>query len=253
MERRKRIFCSLTFTFSIFFFLTNCSGAYSVRYAAGPIQIIGNQNEIWIFLELDRIVSQNKSFYDTPSSYPIGHFQELLILNQNGLRERVKIKGKEDKCGVTFHPNNSLIFNKNGIDYLYSFPSMYYQESLFKWNMESQSFDILSLQKGVSFLKKYFNFDSYNEKIYAMNKASVDNGWVPIYSDSNIGNDFFIWNNKSFTISVHDQDNFFDIVIKTREKSEGYPIVLRYKKESKTLTTKEVERLSREEKGHPKP
>lgn len=61
--------------------LASCSDSYVTWYSAGPIQVIGDKSEVWIFLEFDRQVAKNSSSYDYPNTYPVGHFQEILVLN----------------------------------------------------------------------------------------------------------------------------------------------------------------------------
>ena len=252
MGNWKTIFFSLASLFLLVAFVTSCSGSYFSRYSTGPIQVIGSKDELRIYWEFDQIVSQSKSFYDAPNAFPVGHFQELLIISRAGVKGRVQVKIKNNKCGVTFHPNNSLIFAEGDNVYLYLFPSMYYQESLFQWNEVGSTFDILPLENSKEFLEKNFKSRSYNEKIAAMKKLSAKSGWVPLYSDKSIGRDNFIWENILFSISINDQGAFFEVNIVASESIEGFPLTLKYRKDIKTMTHSEFKLLSREETGHPK-
>lgn len=137
--------------------LSSCSSEarrYHVWFTPGQIQALGNENELWIFLEIDKMAYRPNVGYDTPKIIPIGHFQEVVVLQRDGSRSRFRVSIDN---GVTFHPNISLIFRAKGQLYLYMGESMFFKTSLFVWKRDH--FELLSLETGDKFLDQYFSKD----------------------------------------------------------------------------------------------
>lgn len=228
--------------------LTSCDAKYTAWYSAGPIQIIGNKAEIWLFLEFDRQVKKEGHYYDVPNTYPIGHFQEVLIVDNGGLRERTQVTRLNNLDGVTFHPNNARIFRYDNALYLYSFPSMYYEESFFKWDDNIKRFVLLPAKNASVILKELPSRETFGSVVEGIKKISEKYDWKILYTDSKAGNDTFIWNGKKYALSFSEGDYDFELKI----ENSGDPIILAYKKEAKQISHDMFEKLSREERGYPK-
>ena len=80
---------------------------------------------------------------------------------------------------------------------------------------------------------------------------SKKNGWEFYYSDMMIGDNQFTWNGIAYTISVNQQEAYFEISIDNNPRGTGYPVVLKYDREPKTLNSKGYDNIQ-EESGHPK-
>ena len=223
-------------------------------YGAGPIEVFANKDEAWFFLEFERRVEREGSactYYDHPRVYPVGHFQEVIIVNKQGLKKRIRIAKKDGKEGVTFNANISTIFEYNGNIYLYSGPSMSYRESLFKFNEHDKRFDLLPIEKGDTILNKICPSCLWRdrlEKIYEIRKKGT---FKHYYSDLWIGHDSFTWQGIKFEISTFDDDPYFNIKIAINKPNKNYPIVLTYLQEVRTLTIEEYKSIEVEH-GHPK-
>jgi len=222
-------------------------------YAPGPIQVFGNKQEVWLFLEFERRVRRGGpacAYYDHPRVYPVGHFQEIIILNKQGLKKRIRIAKNDNKEGVTFNFMISLIFEHNGDIYLYDGPSMNYRESLFKFNEHSKRFDLLPVEEGDTMLNKLFPGSAHDrsKKIYESSKTG---SWRFYYSDRYVGDNSFTWQGIQFKISAFDDDPYFNIKIAINKANKNYPIVLTYLQEVRTLTIEEYKSIEVEH-GHPK-
>ena len=253
----KRFSCLLAIAY-ITLVLTGCNESYYARYTAGPIQAIGNKEQLWLFLEMDRLVTRNSSVYDAPSTYPAGHFQEILILDSKGLQEQIKVLPENNVDGVTFHPNNTIIFSDKKKIYIYSIESMDFKDSLFRWDAAEKRFLLLPYDIGNEMLNLGSPSSStpLGDIIKAVKSRSQVDGWDFYYSDTKmsdtkIGGDQFSWNGIEFTVSVKNEEEYFEIKIDVQPKGSGYPILLKYNREPKLLDSTEYE-SRREEYGHPK-
>lgn len=228
--------------------LAGCSDSYVTWNSAGPIQVIGNKSEVWIFLEFDRQVAKNSSAYDYPTTYPVGHFQEILVLDKEGLKQKIKIKRKSSMDGVSFHPNNISIFRYADSFYIYAFSSMHFRESFFKWDDSLKRFVLLPVGESLNFLESIPSNATFEQKIQLIEELSEKSGWKALYKDRGIGDNNFRWNEKEFVISLSEDDHSFEVKI----DYDGDPIILKYEKEITQIDTKGFKALSREEYGHRK-
>jgi len=194
--------------------LTGCSEeTFFAYYSPGPIQAIGNAEELWVILEIDRQVARSHRAYDAPGIYPVGHYQELLILDADGLKERIRVKTQNNVDGVTFHPNISIIFADGNTMFLCSGESKNYQESLFRWNDEQKRFVLLPLSENNEIFGKRVTSASWGEREQEMDALSAKTGWSLHYSDRVVGDNHFSWNGIDFAISVAGGEEMFEITI----------------------------------------
>ncbi len=272
--------------------LSSCSSEarrYHVWFTPGQIQALGNENELWIFLEIDKMAYRPNVRYDTPKIIPIGHFQEVVVLQRDGSRSRFRVSIDN---GVTFHPNISLIFRAKGQLYLYMGESMFFKTSLFVWKRDH--FELLSLETGDKFLDQYFSKDrkisldelkkllplGRAEEIFRSHKeyqrptdnriripygvmldhlklASESEGWKHIFSDMFCCDSSFVWNELDISVnSVVNEDKSCQIAISTsNDRSDGDTLTLAYGREEGSYSKEEFELLmkkSAKQEGHSK-
>jgi hypothetical protein len=237
--------------FMLFFSCRSGDEKFISWYSPGPVEVFGNKHEAWIFLEFKRKVKLGgpACACDTPRVYSHGHFQEIIIVNKQGLKERIRMAKKDGKEGVTFNANISRIFEYNGKIYLYTMPSYYHRESLFEFNKHDKRFDLLSIEKGDTILNKMCPSCLWRdrlEKIYEIRRRGT---FKHYYSDLWIGDDSFAWQGIQFEISTFDDKPYFKVKITINKTNKNYPIVLTYLQEVRTLTIEEYDNI-KEESGH---
>lgn len=226
--------------------LSACESSYVTWYSAGPIQVLGDESELWLFLEFDRLVHREEKLYDAPGTYPVGHFQEILVFNQAGLKDRIRIGSQDNIDGVTFHPNITNIFRYDSDFYLYYGRSRDREESLFKWSKVAKRFLLLSVNDASVVFKEFPSSGDYGEIEEGLNKLSVMYGWNTQYADRGISDNRFSWNGNNFIITLLDKDHTFEIKI----DNDIEPIVLTIDKKMEFIDHKMFKQLSREEAGH---
>jgi hypothetical protein len=223
-------------------------------YAPGPIEVFGNKHEVWFFLEFERRVRREGpacAYYDHPRVYPVGHFQEIIIVNRQGLKKRIRIEKKDGKEGVTFNFMISQIFKYKGNIYLFKSPSMNYRQSLFKFNEHDKRFDLLPVEEGDVILKKITPSSLWSEINRAIIEINKTGSWRYYYGDRWIGDDSFTWQGIQFKITTSDNDPYFKVKIAINKPNKNYPVVLSYLQEIRPLTIQEYDNI-KEEYGHPK-
>jgi hypothetical protein len=218
-------------------------------YGPGPIQVFGNKHEVWIFLEFERLIGWDRPACDAPRVYPVGHFQEIIIVNKQGLKKRIRIAKKDGKEGVTFNFMISRIFEHDGEIYLYKRLSRNYRESLFKFNEHDKRFDLLPVEEGDTIISTITSGSSWSDNGRAIYELSKTGSWRYYYSDRWIGDDSFTWQGIQFEISTFDDDPYFNIKIAINKPNKNYPVVLTYLQEVRTLTIEEYDNI-KEESGH---
>lgn len=221
-----------------------CGGGYFSWYAVGPVQVVGDSSEIWLFLEFDRQVSKSGYVYDAPNTYPVGHFQEVWIFERGGEVRRFDVGKDADVAGVTFHPNNTRIFVHNNELYLYAFGSMDYKGSLFKWSYKSNQFELLPYQE--IYFDSINNNDSYGVIIEALDSLTLGSGWDLIYTHTSIVGSAFKWNESDVEIKVIEDGEYFvlDMV------GPFETVSAKYRKDSRQINQREFIQLPQEAKGH---
>lgn len=229
--------------------MASCRNEYTTWYSTGPIQVIGSNSEVWLFLEFDRIVSTGRRGYDYPTAYPIGHFQDVLVIDRNGLKNKMRIADIDNTNGVTFHPNITRIFRLNDNFYLYSGPSMLYQESLFEWNESQERFSLLEIQEASAVLNELPSRYTVRDSFDAVDSESEASGWDVLYRDSAIAEGKFTWNGVEFYIAAISTEHQINVEIRN---SENLSLMLEYERAFEKITKEMFENLPRAIGGHPK-
>jgi hypothetical protein len=240
---------SAVLTFAICIVGLGCNGA-TVSYVPGPIQAIGNSNQLLVFLEIDRLVDSGLRHLDAPGRQTVGHKQELLIINSSGEGSRqVLPNNKDGSNGRTFHPNNGAIFRAEEKFYLLSFRSKDYKPTLFEWN--GARFSRSTEQENARLLAKFRLNGTIIEQEAAIKELEQQSGWRRLYSETVTKSDSFEWNGKVVNLNVSNQLDKFVITVQL-DGLNPFATNLVYEYEEARLTRSEVRSLAREESPHSK-
>ena len=223
--------------------------SYESQFAFGPYQVLGNNDELWLFLDFPRMVKRPGSFWDTPRVIPIGRFQEVVVLDDNGLKKRIRVSMKN---GVTFHSNISHIFVYNENIFLHMGESMFSLNSIFRWDKDH--FELLPFQKLEELVPGFKNMKSYKID-QQLDQYTNRYGWKYIY-DTNSIESFIKWKKWQITIDAFYKGNDMEVtIIMTSQRKKNNPIILSYEKDYKIFNRKEYKKLMSEkhQEGHEKP
>ena len=234
--------------------ISSCKEKIFVYYLPGPLQVLGNDKELYFFIDIDRIAKRGFSVSDAPTTYPIGHIQDILVINSSGLVKKIHVNIDKEK-GVTFHPNIVAIFRYNKEFYIYSGESQSYIDSIFKWDKKEKRFTILPLKKSNALLKKFgisenLNFGERQNVVFNLSKK---NGWDFYFSQTTMDEDNFKWNGIDFSIKAKINKDEFSIIIDCAKKRKGFPVILTYPIKPMEIDKKTFDAMSNVEYGHPKP
>src|SRR5262249_32362241 len=94
--------------------------------AIGPVQMLGNKDEAWIFVDKTVWIIYPGWFPRTPRSRRIGLTQEIFIITPKGVKQRLKIPRWQE---VSFHTNSSRIFRHDNTFFLLQGGSLTYHRS----------------------------------------------------------------------------------------------------------------------------
>lgn len=239
------------------FICCSCSSRYITFLDFGPIQVVGSDEEVWLFLEFEQMVYRSNAASDTPKVVPIGRVQEVIVLDKNGLKKQFKISIDN---GRTFHPNLSYIFRWLDQFYLYQGQSAFYKRSLYKW--KDDHFELLPLVESEAFFTKNVFKNKLEEKMTvteiesALANLSSDEGWKNIYSRRSCRNGTFKWNNMDIKISGLDVEKTGKIKLNINASYGGnsFSAILEHNKGYKEISADGYEKLRSQErqKGHKK-
>ena len=238
----------------IMVFATSCNERIFIYYHPGPFQVLGNDKELYFFLDINRIAKRGYSVSDAPTTYPVGHIQDILVINKDGLLKKIHVNIDQAK-GITFHPNNTRIFRYDNQLYVYSGEAQTSYDSIFKWNEQKQQFIILPLKKTNALLQKFgisksLNFGERQDVVFDLSKKS---GWDFYFSQTAMNDDNFKWNGLDISVKVKYNKDDFNIIIDSKKKRKGFPIILSYPVKPMTIDKKTFDAMSNFEYGHPKP
>jgi len=232
--------------------LVGCKKKYIVYYSPGPVQVIANNEKLYMFLEIDRLVLKGSKTYDAPRKSSVGHQQEIIIFDANGLVDRIKLQPAGNVEGVTFHPNISSVFFRKDKFYILSSESLNYKDSVFEWDNIGGRFNILSIEEGKKILPFSVAEIKRSERDRQIDSLSHEYGWKLLIKDSSIDSKTFKWNDLEFSTTVMDKNQFFEILIDVDSDINRSTVVLSYDKNIVELNAKEFKDLPRPEGGHSK-
>ena len=231
MKKTVIIILIILFIYTALSFFRDGSGTHTSYFTTGPIQVIGNKNELWMFLEFPRIVHHPRSScsWDVPSVYPEGHFQEVLVFDRKGLKNRTRVSVDN---GVSFHPNLSDIYIDHNRIYLHKGPSMNYKRSIFKWR--DNHFQLLPFAVSEQYFErmgmKENNKESFRKAFTAFDELTVRSGWENIFESTYAVDSAFEWGDYEIRIDEAESNEVkFELAI---EFSSSYktdePMLLTY-------------------------
>jgi len=222
---------------------------YEIWYTTGPIQVLASDSEVWLFLEFDRQISKGSHGYDYPGVYPVGHFQDVIILDRDGLKNRIRIGSVDNLDGMSLHRNHTRIFRFNDTFYSYSSPSMFYKESIFEWDEIQERFLLLEIQEASAILNELPTRETFWDSIVAVDAKTKESGWEALYQDYAIGEDIFEWNGEEYSITATGTKHSINVEI---QSSGNLSLTFEYKRGFEIISKDVLESLSSVERGHPR-
>lgn len=174
---------------------------FSTRQSLGAVQVLGGPDELWCFVEVDRIV-HNSDPIASPTSFSLGHTQEVLVLSESGDVRRIPVSIPE---GVTFHSNISCILPVDGEIYLYQGFSMNTYRSVYRW--ETDHFRLLPLAESEPFLRIHA-LDAIDPADDAIDQIPLSPDWKRVYHDrGSILEPVFQWNGHTYELEYTNLDD----------------------------------------------
>lgn len=159
----------------------------------GSVQVLAGPKEMWIFFQVDHCVTRTCRLCSHPSR-TVGHFQQVLMIDDVGHVERVKIPLE---TGITFHPNLSTIYRVGDPVYLCEDESATFRRSLFQWSGEK--FELLPLAESESLLASLPKDEEGNRVDW--DRFFRESEWKQPVAESYLLDDVsFDWNNRRYTI-----------------------------------------------------
>lgn len=256
MKRKTTTYLHFAILISLQLFICGCNTKYPSWNSPGSIQALGNEEELWIFLQFEKMVAHPSGgilTYDVPTVYSQTHFQDVLVIYKNKTKPRYfRIQPKDGTAGPFF--NLGYIFGIGKRLYLFKSGSMGHHRSLFIW--ENDYFKLLTV-------KEYDDFFSKNNIKTNMNlpqtasklmDTSRKNGWSIYIRERNIDGECFTWQGTTYVFKLFksDIDKLFSLQVFTQPQRKGFPLYFEYKRDYKVLTSEEFEKLPMPNYGHPK-
>lgn len=99
----------------------------------GSIQVIASDTRLFCIVQFDNVVYWNRSSWDTPPYYPVGHVQVVVALTEGGVETKGFVEHAGKSCGPSINRNISKVFSDGEEIYLYQGPSMFTRHSMFHW------------------------------------------------------------------------------------------------------------------------
>ncbi len=185
-------------------------------------QALGSSSELRLFIDFRRVMCRPfdpRKFiiFETPRCENIKKFQEVVVINSEGLVRRVSIVN-----GITFQAGNSDIFVVNDDFYLYQSEGMGQFVSLFKW--KADHFELIPMDEADKILGEAAS-------VKAINAHMKYSGWQVLSRyDTNYEpfQESFKWNNEEFRFSIEESRDSFSVSIRNLSNSQFEPIILEY-------------------------
>ncbi|HWQ92238.1 MAG TPA: hypothetical protein VN673_11245 [Clostridia bacterium] len=220
--------------------------AYIVDYEPGPIQVIGFDREVWLFVEVDRMVERPYGACDAPSRIPVGHWQEVIAIKETGEVTRTKVRRHDNSDGVTFNKNISSILRLGDRIMLYKSESAQRAPTVYEWT--GQEFLRLSREANARFLIEN-GLEGYKSAMTQLDNWSQSGGWRVIHSELSVRDDSYSWG--KLTINQHvrfDQGDYRIEIVATNVAMD--PIVIEVSGKPEKISASQYKELSREDYGY---
>lgn len=145
------------------------------------VQVIAGPEELWLFLEVDRLVCRPGAFVDPPI-VSVGHRQIVVIVSADGAAKRIVVGHAN---GVSFHENLGRVFRHRDGIYLYQGRSMNTRESVFVWTIDR--FQLMSIADGDDLLRQNGLADLHPARVHAaFDGLTLGSGWQPLLAKSGL-------------------------------------------------------------------
>ncbi len=164
---------------------------YRTRQTTGPIQVLASSDQMFVFLEVRRIVHY-PGWLRSPNIYCHSHEQFYFVVSETGIEKQTQISREN---GVTFHPNLSHIFSHKRQLHLFQSRSKNYLPSVYRW--AEDEFVLLPQQQGGEILNARGLKNS--NPLEELQHLYHDRGWA--FGKPHI----FEWNHQVFEIVEDEQ------------------------------------------------
>lgn len=243
---RSRVFWISISLFLLFPLILKVMEEYWKYSTLGSIQVLAGPQEMWVFYETDHRVTRSCTICSHPAR-TVGHSQHVLTINENGLVSHDEVPLE---YGISFHPNLSTIFEKQGEIYLCSGQSASYRRSVFRWT--GRQFELLPLQESESLLtgipkddrgrldwKQYFRDSEWKQgadKLYGFSDFSLD------------------WQKRKYEVEIIDGPSERQVKIRCRADDQNWSEELdQFRHEMECIDRSEFEALMRRPRQEPHP
>jgi hypothetical protein len=193
---------------------------YRRVYEPGPIQIIGNDEEAWAFLQKDIIVTYPGWLHLERSGIALESGQEVIVFNSKGVRSRITVPRWKE---VSFHPNSNRVFRQQEGFSLLSGSSLLYERSLFTW--KEDHFQLIPYDASERFLTAAGTDDVFHPELDAITER---NGWKHLYANHSLwsARSPFTWKGQLFELVVERNATVVKVHLRSLAKGEPWDAVL---------------------------
>lgn len=147
------------------------------------VQVIAGPGEMWLFLEVDRMVHLPGALVSAPVR-SVGHRQAVAVVQANGQARRVVVA--QDN-GASIHSNLGHIFHQGDRVYLLADASMGTRRSVFLWR--GDRFELMPMAEGDGFLRANALSDLSAAQINpGLDALTASSGWQPLLVESTLYN-----------------------------------------------------------------
>jgi hypothetical protein len=152
-------------------------GSYHVYYDFGPLQVVGGEDEMWMFLQLDRNV--RRPWHFEHKGIAISGLQEVFVFTRQGdLARRTGLATKEH----TLHPNVSRVFRKSDGFFICSVRGTPPSPIIHRW--QEKRFRALSLEQTEQLLRGSGISRVPHHEVHAfLDGLTRESGWRHLHAD----------------------------------------------------------------------
>ena len=161
----------------------------------GPVQVVANDEELWVFVQIDHWKHLPGKLVSAPSR-TTGHYQKVIQIDREGVVQETRVTPDD---GPSFHPNRGDIFRFENDFLLFEGPSSGIPANLYRW--QENHFQQLSADETVALLKA-LGLETSNNRLAAEEYPSTE-GWQRLAKDSQrwFSPIQFNWSEVAFSLS----------------------------------------------------
>lgn len=248
MTKRIGIASILTVTLLFVVAVAAPLSSYSTWQSCGPIQIVGDDDELWCFVQINRIVHRPGMFVSAPN-ITMGHTQSVLVVSTTGERRRIEVSIPN---GVSFHPNSSRIVRLEDAFYLFQDFSLTTHRSAFRW--KTDHFELLPFAESERLFQAVFANHPEQKRHLIGEIQSVD-GWTNSFASSGLwpwSDSTFDWNSRRFKLTHFEKEGTESVFAREIAEPTWNVELAAFQKTVRTLTHDGYEELSNrpQQQGH---